>query len=81
MSQDLLSPTTDESFVSHAVEIFRRRQLVAILASAAVMASAVSFAVYLPDLFRATAVVLVERPISEAFVRPAVNGELESRLT
>jgi polysaccharide biosynthesis transport protein len=80
MSQDLLSPTTDESLVSHAVEMFRRRQLVAILASAAVMASAVSFAVCLPDLFRATAVVLVARPISEAFVRPAVNGELESRL-
>jgi len=80
VSQDILSPSTDESLVFRAVEMFRRRQLVAILASAAVMASAVSFAVCLPDLFRATAIVLVERPIPEAFVRPAVNGELDSRL-
>ena len=80
MSQDIFSPSTDESLVFRAVEMFRRRQLVAILASAAVMASAVSFAVCLPDLFRATAIVLVERPIPEVFVRPAVNGELDSRL-
>ncbi len=80
MSQDALSPTTDESLVFRAVEMFRRRQVVAILVSAAVAASAASFAVCLPDLYRATAIVLVERPIPEAFVRPAVNGELDSRL-
>ena len=34
----------------------------------------------LPDLYRASAVVLVERPVPETFVRPAVSGELESRL-
>ena len=80
MSQDALSPTTDDSLVFRAVEMFRRRQAVAILVSAAVAASAASFAVCLPDLYRATAIVLVERPIPEAFVRPAVNGELDSRL-
>ena len=50
------------------------------LVSAAVMTSALSFALCLPDLYRATAIVLVERPIPEAFVRSAVNGELDSRL-
>ena len=44
------------------------------------MAAAVSFALFLPDLYRATAIVLVDRPVAEAFVRPAVAGELESRL-
>jgi len=80
VSQDILSPSTDESLVSRAVDMFRRRQIVAMLVSAAVMASSLSFALFLPDLYRATAVVLVARPIQEAFVRPAVNGELESRL-
>ena len=32
------------------------------------------------DLYRASAIVLVERPLSDQFVRPAVSGELESRL-
>jgi polysaccharide biosynthesis transport protein len=80
VAQDILSPSTDESLVFRAVEMFRRRQIVAMLVSAAVMASALSFALCLPDLYRATAIVLIERPISEAFVRPAVNGELDSRL-
>jgi succinoglycan biosynthesis transport protein ExoP len=80
MSQDILSPTTNESLVFRAVEMFRRRQIVAILVAAAVAASAVSFALFLPDLYKATAIVLVERPIPEAFVRAAVNGELDSRL-
>jgi polysaccharide chain length determinant protein (PEP-CTERM system associated) len=34
----------------------------------------------LPDLYRATAMLLIERPVSETFVRTSVNGELESRL-
>jgi succinoglycan biosynthesis transport protein ExoP len=80
VAHDILSPSTDESLVFRAVEMFRRRRIVAMLVSAAVMASALSFARCLPDLYRATAIVLVERPISEAFVRPAVNGELDSRL-
>ena len=42
--------------------------------------SALSFALYLPNLYRATASALVERPVSEQFVRTAVTGELEGRL-
>jgi polysaccharide chain length determinant protein (PEP-CTERM system associated) len=80
MPRDILSPTSDESLVFRAVDTFRRRKIVAILASAVVASSAVPFALYLPDLYRATAIVLIERPVPEAFVRPAVAGELESRL-
>src|SRR5262249_50505920 len=61
-------------------DIFRRRRLLAVATFGAVFAAVVSFARYLPDLYRGTAVVLVERPVPEAFVRPAVTGGLESRL-
>ena len=70
----------EESPVLRAVEMVRRRKVLAFGVFAAVMAAAVSFALFLPDLYRATAIVLVDRPVAEAFVRPAVAGELESRL-
>src|SRR6516164_1961655 len=70
----------DDSLALRAFDIFRRRRLLAIAAFSAVLASVVSFARYLPDLYRGTAVVLVERPVPESFVRSAVTGELESRL-
>jgi protein tyrosine kinase modulator len=80
MPRDMLTPTNDESLALRAFDIFRRRKLLAGAVFGATLASALSFAVYLPDLYRATAVVLVERPVPESFVRPAVTGELESRL-
>jgi polysaccharide biosynthesis transport protein len=70
----------EESPVLRALDMLRRRRVLALGVFAAVMAAAVSFALFLPDLFRATAIVLVDRPVAEAFVRPAVAGELESRL-
>ena len=70
----------EESPVLRAVEMVRRRRVLALGVAAAVMAAAVSFALFLPDLFRATAIVLVDRPVAEAYVRPSVAGELESRL-
>ena len=66
--------------VLRSLEILRRRKLIALVVFATVLASAATFALYLPNLYRATAVVLVERPVSEQFVRAAVSGELESRL-
>jgi polysaccharide chain length determinant protein (PEP-CTERM system associated) len=71
---------SEESPVLRALEMVRRRKVLALGVFAAVMAAAVSFALFLPDLYRATAIVLVDRPVAEAFVRPAVAGELESRL-
>lgn len=70
----------EESPVLRAVEMVRRRRVLALGVFAAVMAAAVSFALFLPDLFRATAIVLVDRPVAEGFMRPTVAGELESRL-
>jgi polysaccharide chain length determinant protein (PEP-CTERM system associated) len=80
MPHDMSTPKDDESLALRAFDIFCRHTLLAGAAFGAVFASALSFAIYLPDLYRGTAVVLVERPVPESFVRPAVTGELETRL-
>src|SRR5687768_1377918 len=80
MSRVQLSPTTNDSLALRVVEILRRRLLLATAVFTAVLAAAIAFALYLPDLYRATALVLVERPVSESIVRTPVSGELESRL-
>lgn len=62
-------------------EVWHRRKWVGLLASSAVLAGAISVALSLPNLYRATATVLVERQqVSEAFVRPMVTAELETRI-
>src|SRR5262245_17758957 len=80
MAYDHFAANREESFLLRTLEILRRRKTVAVTIFTAVLVCALSFARYLPDLFRATAVVLVERQLPETFVRPAVSGELESRL-
>ena len=80
MARDLLAATADDSLALRILDILRRRRLLAMTAFAAVVAATISFAVYLPDLYRAQALVLVERQVDESFVRPSVTGELESRL-
>lgn len=80
MARDILSPSSEQSLAFRAVSICRRRMLVVLLVFAAVAASAISFALYLPDLYRSSATVLVERSVPESYVRAAVGGELESRL-
>jgi succinoglycan biosynthesis transport protein ExoP len=72
--------THQESPMLGALEMVRRRRVLALSVFAAALAAAASFAMFLPDLYRASAVVLVDRPVAEAYVRPAVAGELESRL-
>lgn len=80
MPRDPLSPAADESVILRAWEILRRRRLLAFVVFMTLVASALAFATYLPDLYQATAVVLVERQVSEAVVKPPASGELESRL-
>jgi polysaccharide chain length determinant protein (PEP-CTERM system associated) len=82
MPRDLLASTADDSLALRILDIFRRRRLLALGTFAAVLAAAVSFAIYLPDLYRGQALVLIERPIDENIVRSAESapGELESRL-
>lgn len=63
------------------LDVWRRRKWIGILAFSAVCAGAITAAVSLPNLYRATATVLVERQeVSEAFVRPSVTAELETRI-
>ena len=80
MTRDVLVSTNEESLVLRALQIVRRRRLIAVAVFAAVLAAGVSFVRSLPDLYRATAMLLIERPVSDTFVRTGVNGELESRL-
>src|SRR5688500_12375894 len=78
MSREMRSPTED-SIALRAFGIIRRRWIVATVAAATVLAAAVAFALYLPDLYRAHAIVLVERPLGDV-VRPNVGNELNDRL-
>lgn len=80
MPRDNFSNTFEDSAMLRSLEILRRRRIVALVVFASLFASAVTFALYLPNLYKATSVVLVERPVSETFVRAAVTDELESRL-
>ncbi|HEV8395197.1 MAG TPA: hypothetical protein VGQ37_13030 [Vicinamibacterales bacterium] len=77
---ELDTPAPDEPFVLRAFAILRRRALLAFGVFAVVLVAAVAVAVALPDLYRASAVVLVERQLPESVVRAPVSGELESRL-
>jgi polysaccharide biosynthesis transport protein len=75
-----MSVGPDESFVFRSVEILQRRWKVAAAVFTVVVASAISFARYLPDLYRATAVVLIERQLPETLVRSVVSDEVDTRL-
>ena len=77
---DTLSTTTDESLLRQAADIIRRRRSMAAVVFTTVMVTCLSLALFLPDLFRASSVVLVERQLPDALVRSAPGGELETRL-
>ena len=80
MRDELETSAPDEPFALRAVAILRRRAMLAFALFALVLVAGVAVAVALPDLFRSSAVVLVERQLPESVVRPAASGELESRL-
>jgi len=62
-------------------EIWHRRRGIGILAFCAVLACAAGAALSLPNLYRASTKVLVDRQeVSESFVRPSVTSELETRI-
>jgi len=61
--------------------IWRRRRWLAIPAFAIPMAAAVSLIVFLPNVYRSTATVLVDRQqVPESFVQSTVTSTLETRL-
>jgi protein tyrosine kinase modulator len=82
MARDLLASTADDSLAMRMLDILRRRRLLAFATFCAVLAAAVSFAIYLPDIYQGQALVLIERPVDENIIRAADSapGELESRL-
>jgi polysaccharide biosynthesis transport protein len=64
-----------------ALDVWRRRKTAVLLVFGAVFAAGVSITASLPDLYRATATVLVEtQNISEELVRSSVSAELETRI-
>jgi len=63
------------------LEIVRRRRALAALPGLFVLAAAASLAGFLPGLWTARALILVDRQqIPETYVRPTVTGDLESQL-
>lgn len=80
MAREFQSASSEESIALKAFGIIRRRAVVATVAFTTVLAAAIAFAMYLPDLYKASAIVMIERPLPDNVVRPMVNGELESRL-
>src|SRR5712692_3276066 len=63
------------------LEVWSRRKWLAILVFLGPFAGTVSLATALPDLYRSTATLLVERPqVAETFVKSSVTSELETRL-
>jgi succinoglycan biosynthesis transport protein ExoP len=64
-----------------ALEVLGRQKWLALVVFCAAFCVVTSVVLSLPDLYRATATVLVERQqVSELFVRPSVTSELETRI-
>jgi succinoglycan biosynthesis transport protein ExoP len=67
--------------VNRALDAWRRRRWLAVAVFLTVSSTVTTVALSLPNLYRATTTVLVERhQVSEEFVRPSVSAELETRL-
>ena len=63
------------------IRIWRRRQWLAVLLFVLPFTAIASVVVFMPNIYQSTATVLVERQqVPEAFVRPTVTSELETRL-
>jgi len=62
------------------IAIWRRRKWIALLAFTTPLSVVVGLVTSLPNIYRSTATVVVERQqVPEAFVRPTVTGEVETR--
>ena len=63
------------------LDVWQRRKWLALVAFSAGFAGIASLALSLPNIYRASATVMVERQqVSESFVRPTVTSELETRI-
>src|SRR5688572_28489148 len=67
--------------VAWALDVAKRRKYVALVMFVIALSPVVTLAVWLPDLYQATATVLVEtQQVSEEFVRSSVTSELGARI-
>src|SRR5207247_4875761 len=67
--------------LDRVLAVWSRRKWLAILAFAAPMVAAASLITFLPNMYRSTATILVDRQqIPETFVRSTVTSALETRL-
>ncbi len=74
-------PTERGSGLRLALDVWRRRKWLAIAVFVGTFTAVVSAVTFLPDVYRSTATVLVERQqVPETLVRSSVTGELETRL-
>jgi len=72
---------TQESGIHQALETLARRRWLGLVIFLGALVPGLCVIASLPDIFRASATVLVERQqVPETFVRPAVTDELEIRL-
>src|SRR2546425_5052157 len=61
--------------------VWKRRKWIAVVAFAAPASVVIGLVTSLPDVYRSTATVVIERQqVPEAFVQPTVTGEVETRL-
>lgn len=73
--------TAQRAGLGMLLAVWSRRKWLAILAFAAPACAAVSLVTFLPNVYRSTATVLVDRQqVPEAFVRSTVTSALETRL-
>jgi polysaccharide chain length determinant protein (PEP-CTERM system associated) len=74
-------PDRKGSALEQALAVWTRRKWLGIVLFTLLFAAGASVTRFLPDIYRATATVLVERHnVPETFVRSSVTGELETRL-
>jgi polysaccharide chain length determinant protein (PEP-CTERM system associated) len=78
----MADPSGQTAGLRRGLEIWRRRRWLAILGFAGVLVPALCLAAFLPDLYRASATVVVEgTPVPDSLVPPSVlTGEVETRL-
>jgi succinoglycan biosynthesis transport protein ExoP len=77
----MMTETRQSSGLRQALEVWGRRRWLGILIFLGILVPALSFVLFLPDIYRASTTVLVERQqVPETLVRSAVTDELETRL-
>ena len=77
----MIEETRKQSALDTVLAIWSRRKWLAILAFAAPLAAGVSLIIFMPNIYRSAATVLVDRQqVPESFVRSTVTSALETRL-